>query len=181
MIHVVLYEPEIPANTGNIIRTCAAFNLKLHLIEPLGFYMDEKHLRRAGMDYLLQVDYTIHHDWNSFMNGRDGAFYFVTRYGNRVPSSFDYRKDDAEGKDIYLVFGKESTGIDKEILYEHLDHCIRIPMVKEARSLNLSNCVALCVYEVLDQLDYPGLSKEEHIKGKDFLIEEHKAGHSTKQ
>ena len=112
MIHVVLYEPEIPANTGNIMRTCAAFNLKLHLIEPLGFYMDEKHLRRAGMDYLLQVDYTIHHDWNSFMDGRVGAFYFVTRYGNRVPSSFDYRKDDEQGKDIYLVFGKESTGID---------------------------------------------------------------------
>ena len=113
MIHVVLYQPEIPANTGNIMRTCAAFNCRLHLIEPLGFYLDEKHLRRAGMDDLRQVDYTVHHDWNSFMKDRDGAFYFVTRYGNRVPSAFDYRQDDAQGKDIYLVFGKESTGIDK--------------------------------------------------------------------
>ena len=110
------------------------------------------------------------------MKDRDGAFYFVTRYGNRVPSAFDYRQDDAQGKDIYLVFGKESTGIDKEILYEHLDHCIRIPMIAEARSLNLSNCVALCVYEVLDQLGYPGLSRVETIKGEDFLIQEHKAG-----
>ena len=115
------------------------------------------------------------------MDGRVGAFYFVTRYGNRVPSSFDYRKDDEQGKDIYLVFGKESTGIDKEILYDHLDHCIRIPMIPQARSLNLSNCVALCVYEVLDQLGYPGLSSVETIKGEDFLIKEHMAGQNRSQ
>lgn len=175
MIHVVLYEPEIPANTGNIMRTCAAFDVHLHLIEPLGFYLDEKHLRRAGMDYMKKTDYTVHHNWKEFMDGRDGAFYFVTRYGDKVPSSFDYKKDYDQGKDIYLVFGKESTGIDKEILYDHLDTCIRIPMVKDARSLNLSNCVALCLYEVLDQLDYPGLCKEESIKGSDFLIREHEA------
>lgn len=181
MIHVVLYQPEIPANTGNIMRTCAAFGCRLHLIEPLGFYLDEKHLRRAGMDYLLSVECKIHHDWESFMHDRDGAFYFVTRYGNRVPSSFDYRKDQQQGKDIYLVFGKESTGIDKEILYEHLDHCIRIPMIPKARSLNLSNCVALCVYEVLDQLGYPGLSQVETIKGEDFLIKEHLAGQNDPQ
>lgn len=176
MIHVVLYEPEIPANTGNIMRTCAAFNVKLHLIEPLGFYLDEKHLRRAGMDYLLKTDYTIHHDWHAFKGGRDGAFYYVTRYGSHLPSSFDYHRDDQQGKDIYLVFGKESTGIDKEILYENLDHCIRIPMVPEARSLNLSNCVALCVYEVLDQLGFPGLCTSETIKGADFLVQNHVNG-----
>lgn len=176
MINVVLYEPEIPANTGNIMRTCSAFNCHLHLIEPLGFYMDEKHLRRAGMDYRDTLNYTIYKDWNTFYKDRKGSFYFVTRYGEKTPSEYDYKKDYDRGEDIYLVFGKESTGIDKEILYEHLDRCIRIPMVPEARSLNLSNCVALCVYEVLDQLGYPDLCHHETIKGEDFLKEVHENG-----
>ena len=154
MINVVLYEPEIPQNTGNIMRTCAAFHVRLHLIEPLGFRLDEKHLRRAGMDYINATDYTIYPDWDTFMNGREGEFYFISRYGKKTPSDFSYPHD----QDIYLVFGKESTGIKKEILAAHLDRCVRIPMVKEARSLNLSNCVALCLYEVLRQLDFPDLS-----------------------
>lgn len=179
MINVVLYEPEIPANTGNIMRTCSAFHCRLHLIEPLGFYMDEKHLRRAGMDYVQSLDYTIYPDWNTFFDGREGSFYFVTRYGEKTPSDYDYRKDAEKGKDIYLVFGKESTGIDKEILYEHLDRCIRIPMVPEARSLNLSNCVALCVYEVLEQLNFPDLCRRETIKGEDFLERVHENGQKS--
>ncbi len=168
MINVVLYEPEIPQNTGNIMRTCMAFNCRLHLIEPLGFYMDEKHLRRAGMDYTKKLDYTIYPDWESFLEKNHGAFFFSTRYGKKAPDAFDYKEIQ---EDIYLVFGKESTGIPKEILKNHLDTCMRIPMVSEARSLNLSNCVAIVVYEVLKQLSYSGLSSVEVIKGEDFLLQ----------
>jgi tRNA (cytidine/uridine-2'-O-)-methyltransferase len=176
MINVVLYEPEIPQNTGNIMRTCMAFGCRLHLIEPLGFYMDEKHLKRAGMDYVDDLDFTIYPNWTDFKSKNPGSFYYVTRYGSKAPSEFDYKKDADSGKDIYVVFGKESTGIDKEILYQNLDRCIRIPMVEKARSLNLSNCVALCIYEVMDQLDYPGLAREEVIKGPDFLAQVHERG-----
>ena len=167
MIHIVLYEPEIPANTGNIMRTCMAFGMRLHLIEPLGFYMDEKHLRRAGMDYRNAADYVIHSDWNVFLEQADGQLYYVTRYGEKTPDSFDYCTCE---DDIYLIFGKESTGIPKEILALHYDHCMRIPMIPEARSLNLSNCVALVAYEVLRQKGYPGLSRTEVLKGKDYLF-----------
>ena len=97
----------------------------------------------------------------------EGSYYYITRYGEKTPSEFNYKED--EGKDIYLVFGKESTGIDKHILHDNYDRCVRIPMVAQARSLNLSNCVAICVYEVLDQLGFPELSHTEVIKGKDFL------------
>ena len=177
MINVVLYEPEIPANTGNIMRTCMAFNCRLHLIEPLGFYLDEKHLRRAGMDYVNELDYTVYHDWHDFKSKNEGSFYYITRYGSKTPSDFDYKADDDAGRDIYIVLGKESTGIDKEILYQNLERCVRIPMAADARSLNLSNCAALCVYEVLRQLDYKGLSRTEVIKGDGFLIRVHEAGH----
>lgn len=170
MLNIVLYEPEIPANTGNIMRTCMAFDMKLHLIEPLGFSLDEKHLRRAGMDYVKHMDYQIYPNWDAFKKERAGSFYYVTRYASLTPDSFDYTE--AEG-DIYLVFGKESTGIDKEILYQNLDTCMRIPMVNEARSLNLSNCVALVSYEVLKQLGYPNLCRSETIKGADFLEKVH--------
>ena len=166
MIHVVLYEPEIPQNTGNIMRTCMAFDCHLHLIEPLGFSMDEKHLRRAGMDYVDHMSYTIHKDWEHFISQCYGECYYVTRYGDHTPSSFDYAS--CKG-DIYLIFGKESTGIPKNILRQNLDRCMRIPMVPDARSLNLSNCVAICVYEVLDQLCFPHLSRTEVLKGPDFL------------
>jgi tRNA (cytidine/uridine-2'-O-)-methyltransferase len=167
MIHVVLYEPEIPANTGNIMRTCVAFGCRLHLIEPLGFYLDEAHLKRAGMDYREKLVFQTHPSWEDFCAANSGTYYYVTRYGYKTPSEFDYT---AVSGDIYLIFGKESTGIPKQILRDHLEQCIRIPMVPEARTLNLSNCVALCVYEVLDQLGYPGLARQETLKGSDFLI-----------
>ena len=167
MLNIVLYEPEIPQNTGNIMRTCMAFGMKLHLIEPLGFYMDEKHLRRAGMDYRNEIEYQIWPDWKSFVQACPGSFYYVTRYGSRSPDTFDFAKDPAE--EIYLVFGKESTGIPKDILAAHMERCMRIPMVPEARSLNLSNSVAIIAYEVLRQLGYPHLSRTEAIKGADFL------------
>lgn len=176
MINVVLYEPEIPQNTGNIMRTCMAFHCRLHLIEPLGFSLGEKHLKRAGMDYVKDLDYTIYPNWQDFKEKNPGSFYYVTRYGEKTPSEFDYTKDVENNQDIYVVFGKESTGIDKEILYQNFDRCIRIPMVKDARSLNLSNCVALCIYEVLDQLDFPDLVHHEVIKGEDFLAQVHLRG-----
>ena len=166
MNHIVLYEPEIPQNTGNIMRTCMAFHADLHLIEPLGFYLDEKHLKRAGMDYRDEISIYTYANWEEFKKKNEGEFYYFTRYGHKTPDEFDYSD---RNKEIYLVFGKESTGIDKHILKENLDRCIRIPMVEDARSLNLSNCVAICLYEVISQQGYPNLSKDEVIKGSDFL------------
>lgn len=169
MIHIVLYEPEIPANTGNIMRTCMAMNARLHLIEPLGFELSEKTVRRAAMDYLLECDYHRYPNWETFRKQNpNGRFYYLTRYGHRPPTAFNYAIDD---QDVYLVFGKESTGIPKEILAEDLEHCIRIPMVKDARSLNLSNCVAICLFLVQAQYDYEGLSLEEMIKGPNFILD----------
>lgn len=166
MINIVLYEPEIPQNTGNIMRTCTVFKMGLHLIEPLGFSLDEKHLLRSGMDYIDELDYKVYKDWDAFREGKQGQFVFFTRYGLKPFSECRFRQ---EG-DIYLVFGKESTGIDKKILKDHLEDCYRIPMKAESRSLNLSNCVAIGAYECLRQTGFDGLSDAEVIKGKDFLL-----------
>jgi tRNA (cytidine/uridine-2'-O-)-methyltransferase len=167
MNHIVLFEPEIPGNTGNIIRTCMATGTRLHLIEPMGFSLDEKHLRRAGMDYIKEADITIYPDWNFFLkNNPIDRCYFLTRYGKKAPSDFDYSD---LSQDYYLVLGKESTGIDKAILKGHLDRCMRLPMVADARSLNLSNSAAIAIYEVLRQQGYPGLSGTEQLKGEDYL------------
>ena len=117
------------------------------------------------MDYRGDVDYTLYPDWQAFCEKNSGEFYYVTRYGHQPPTAFRYPED----RDIYLIFGKESTGIPKDILREHLDRCIRIPMVRQARSMNLSNCVAICAYIVSDQLGFPGLSRDEWLKGADFL------------
>ena len=144
-----------------------ATNSILHLIEPLGFSLDEKHLRRSGMDYIKDAKIYIHKSWDDFVKENPSDhYYFMTRYGHRPPTSFDFTK---EKGDIYLVLGKESTGVDKHILKDHLDTCMRLPMVANARSLNLSNCTAIVVYEVLRQLGYPGLSWNEELKGEDFL------------
>ncbi len=167
MIHVVLYEPEIPANTGNIIRTCMASGSRLHLIEPLGFSFEDKYLRRSGMDYIRQADIHIHPNWDAFLKANPNAdLYFMTRYGKKAPTAFDFSN---ANHDYYFVLGKESTGIDKKILKDHLDRCMRLPMKAEARSLNLSNCAAILVYEALRQQNYPDLSTSEEIKGEDFL------------
>lgn len=166
MINIVLYEPEIPENTGNIMRTCAGTYTKLHLIRPLGFSLDEKKLKRAGVNYLNYCDYTIYDDWNDFLLKNKGTFYYLTRYGKKPHTSFDYSN---KNENIYLIFGKESTGIPKEILKNNLDYCLRIPTNDHIRALNLSNCVALVLYEVLRQQDYPNLLLEEPFKGKDYL------------
>ena len=166
MINVVLYEPEIPQNTGNIMRTCVATNTKLHLIKPLGFSLDDKVVKRSGANYINDCDYTLYENWNDFVSKNKGTFYFLTRYGHKPHSSFDYSNKD---ENIYFVFGKESTGIPKEILKDHLDTCLRIPMTDKVRALNVSNTVAIMVYDALRQQNYEGLLFDEPFKGVDYL------------
>ena len=169
MINIVLYEPEIPGNTGNIMRTCAGTGTRLHLIKPFGFSLDEKRIKRAGVNYIEHCDYYVYDNYEDFLSKNEGEFYYLTRYGKRPHSSFDFSD---RNKNIYLIFGKESTGIPKSILREHLDRCLRIPTNDNIRALNLSNCAALVLYEVLRQQDYPNLLKEEPFKGKDYLLED---------
>lgn len=167
MLNIVLYQPEIPTNTGNIMRTCVATNTKLHLIKPLGFSLDEKSIKRSGVNYIDKLDYEVYEDYEDFINKNKGEYYFFTRYGKKPHTSFDYSSTD---KDIYLIFGKESAGIPKEILRPNLDRCMRIPMSKNVRSLNLSNCCAIVLYEVLRQQNYRDLLFEEPHKDKNFII-----------
>jgi tRNA (cytidine/uridine-2'-O-)-methyltransferase len=168
MINIVLYEPEIPQNTGNIMRTCAGTNTRLHLIEPLGFKLDEKSIKRCGVNYIDNCEYFVYKNWDEFKTKNKGKFYCLTRYGKKPHTSFDYSNTEEE---IYLVFGKESTGIPKEILKDDLDHCMRIPINANIRSLNLSNCVAIMLFEVLRQQDYRDLLRTEPFKGENYLEE----------
>ena len=154
MINIVLFEPEIPANTGNIMRTCVAANAKLHLIKPLGFSLEEKYIKRCGAGYIDKCDYTLYENIDEFFEKNDGEYYFLTRYGHKPHSSFDYSDKD---KNYYFVFGKESTGIPVEILKPHLDRCMRMPMSDNVRALNVSNAVAIMTYEALRQQNYPDL------------------------
>jgi len=145
-LNIVLYEPEIPANTGNIGRTCVATGTRLHLIEPLGFRLNEKELRRAGMDYWQDLDVARYVNWEDFLEKNPKAkIYMATTKGKHVYSEVSYEPD------CYIMFGKESAGIPEEILIQHPQECIRIPMVGETRSLNLSNSVAIVLYEALRQ------------------------------
>ena len=166
MINVVLFEPEIPQNTGNIMRTCVGTGAKLHLIKPLGFSLDEKSIKRSGANYIDKLNYEVYENYEDFKSKNKGTYYFFTRYGKKPHSDFDYSNKD---EDIYLIFGKESSGIDKKILKDNLDRCMRIPMTEDLRSLNLSNCVAIVVYEVLRQQDYRDLVRHEVQKGENFL------------
>lgn len=166
MIHIVLCEPEIPANTGNVMRTCVATNSILHLIKPLGFSLEDKHLRRSGVNYIDKLEYYVYESFDEFKAKNQGKYYFASRYGKRPHSDFDFSKQE---EDIYLIFGKESNGISKEILKKHLNSCMRIPMADKVRALNLSNCVALVLYEVLRQQNYPNLFFEETQKDKNYL------------
>jgi len=168
MINIVLYEPEIPQNTGNIMRTCAGTNTKLHLIEPLGFDINEKTIRRSGVNYIEYCDYKIYKNFEDFISSNPGQYYFLTRYGKKPHTSFDYSDSN---ENIYLIFGKESTGIPKRILQQYLDHCMRIPINSNIRSLNLSNAVAIMLYEVLRQQDYNDLLKVEPFKGENYIEE----------
>ena len=169
MLNIVLFEPEIPENTGNIMRTCAATGAKLHLIRPLGFRLDERSIKRSGVNYIDKVEYILYDDYEDFCSKNVGEYYFMTRYGKKAHSEFDYSD---KSKNIYLIFGKESTGIPKEILRSQIDRCIRIPSTDNVRSLNLSNCVAIVLYEVLRQQDYLDLCRCEPFKGEDWLLED---------
>lgn len=169
MINVVLYEPEIPQNTGNIMRTCAGTNVKLHLIKPLGFSLDAKHIKRSGVNYIEHCDYIVYENFDDFCAKNKGEYYFLTRYGNKKHTDFDFSDTD---KNIYLIFGKESTGIPKELLKDHIDNCMRIPMNDNIRALNVSNSVAIMIYEVLRQQDYNDLLCYDKFKGKDYLIKD---------
>jgi len=167
--HIVLYHPEIPQNTGNIMRTCAATNMKLHLIEPLGFSLDTKNVRRSAANYLEHVEYAVYRDYEHFLSENEGDFYFITRYGQESPDKMNFNVDN---KDIYLIFGSESSGIPKAILKDQLDKCLRLPMTEKVRSLNLSNTVAILAYEALRQQGYKGLfdHEPESLKGKDWVL-----------
>lgn len=151
-LNLVLVEPEIPANTGNVARTCAATGARLHLVKPFGFSLDDKHLKRAGLDYWHLLDISYYENLDEFFEKNKGGkfFYFSTKALNR--------HTDAKYEDgCYLIFGKETRGLPESLLVKNRDNTVRIPMIEEARSLNLSNSVAIAAYEVLRQWDYPEL------------------------
>lgn len=158
MLNIVLFEPEIPANTGNIGRTCVATNTRLHLIEPLGFRLDEKSLKRAGMDYWKDLDVTTYIDFNDFLEKNPGAKIYMAT--TKAPNMYT---DVAYEPDCYIMFGKESAGIPEEILVNYKEESIRIPMVGDIRSLNLGNSVAIVLYEALRQNNFENMTKEGHL------------------
>ena len=154
-LNIVLYEPEIPANTGNIGRTCVATGTKLHLIQPLGFSLSETALKRAGMDYWSQLDVERYVNYEDFLQRNPGAkIYMATTKAKKIYSEASYEPD------CYIMFGKESAGIPEEILVEHPEECVRIPMIGETRSLNLSNSVAIVLYEALRQNQFDHMKLE---------------------
>ncbi|MEH7238641.1 tRNA (uridine(34)/cytosine(34)/5-carboxymethylaminomethyluridine(34)-2'-O)-methyltransferase TrmL [Bacillus sp. JJ1562] len=155
-LHVVLYQPELPANTGNIARTCAATDTTLHLIRPLGFSTDDKMLKRAGLDYweFVKIHYYDSLD-ELFEKYKDGEFYLITKFGKKTHSSIDY--SDLQ-KDYFFVFGRETTGLPEGLIQNNMGRAIRLPMTENVRSLNLSNTAAIVVYEALRKQNYPGLS-----------------------
>lgn len=155
MINIVLLEPEIPANTGNIGRTCVAAGARLHLIEPLGFSLSEKALKRAGMDYWKSLDVTTYIDYPDFLDRNPGAkIYMATTKAKKIYTEISYEPD------CYIMFGKESAGIPEEILVENKENCVRIPMIGDIRSLNLGNSAAIVLYEALRQNGFRGMELE---------------------
>ncbi len=154
MLNIVLHEPEMPANTGNIGRTCVITGARLHLIEPLGFQINDKMLKRAGLDYWHKLDVTVYDSYEDFLAKNPGAVvYMATTKSKQKYTDVTYPKD------AYIMFGKESAGIPEEILLDNKDTCVRIPMMPEERSLNLSNAVAIVAYEALRQQNFPQLEE----------------------
>ena len=152
VLNIVLVEPQIPQNTGNIARTCAVTGARLHIVGKMGFEIDDKHLKRAGLDYWHFLDISYYKDWDEFADKNEGGDfrYFSTKSLNTY-SDIKYQDN------VYLVFGREDKGLPEELLYENKEKCVRIPMIAETRSLNLSNSVAIGVYEVLRQWNFPEL------------------------
>ncbi len=161
--HIVLHQPEIPSNTGNIGRTCVATGASLHLIEPLGFRLNEKMVKRAGMDYWDKLDVTRYTNYQDFLEKNPGAkIYYLSTKGPRAYTEVEYEPD------CYLMFGKESAGIPEEILKDNPDSCVRIPMLPGIRSLNLSNSVAIVLYEALRQNGFSGMQEEGHLRNYEW-------------
>lgn len=157
-LNIVLVEPEIPQNTGNIARTCAAIGAKLHLVKPLGFDISEKSVKRAGLDYWDKLEIEIHENLQDFLikyNPQEKEMYFVTTKGQHTYAEKDYSKS----KEVYLLFGKETKGLPEDLLKQNIENAIRIPMRKTLRSLNLSNSVAIVAYEVLRQANFQNLEE----------------------
>lgn len=163
-LNIVLVEPEIPSNTGNISRTCSVIGAALHLVHPLGFDISEKQVRRAGLDYWSDLDL---HEYQSFDEVRnnypDGKFFYCSTKSENVYSDIDYKAKTGNGEEIFLVFGKETKGLPEKLLHDNYVDCIRIPMLENMRSLNLSNSVAIIAYEVLRQFDFEGLKGQGHL------------------
>lgn len=157
-MHIILLEPEIPQNAGNIARTCAVTHSSLHFIRPLGFSVEDKYLKRAGLDYWDLLDLHYYDSFDDFLQKNPNANIFMaTTKGEKIYSDAVYQADD------YIMFGKESAGIPEEILVKYRENCVRIPMFEETRSLNLSNSVAIVLYEALRQQGFPGLNQEGHL------------------
>lgn len=158
MVQIVLVEPEIPQNTGNIARTCAATGCPLHLVGPLGFSLEDRYLKRAGLDYWPLLDLKVHEDWNTFWeeNRFERTWFFSTK-AQRTYSEADLSED------AFVVFGRETAGLPETLLRRYHDRCLRIPMKSEARSLNLSNSVAVVVYEAMRQRGFAGLEIMGHL------------------
>lgn len=162
-MNIVLFEPEIALNTGNIGRTCTATDTKLHLIEPLGFKLNEKAIKRAGMDYWDKLDVTVYCDYQDFLERNPGAnIYYATTKAPNVYTDVSYEPD------CYIMFGKESGGIPEEILVEHQEKCVRIPMWGDIRSLNLANSVSIVLYEALRQNGFEKMTMEGHLRNYDW-------------
>lgn len=161
MLHIVLVEPEIPQNAGNILRTAMATNSKVYFVKPLGFSLDDKHFKRAGMDYLKQADFCVVDSFEEvYEANKDKTFYFASTKSNHRYDEVTYPDD------CFIVFGKESFGLRESLLKKHYDNCIRIPMNKDARSLNLSNSVAIIVYEALRQNGFNSLKTDGDLTGR---------------
>jgi tRNA (cytidine/uridine-2'-O-)-methyltransferase len=151
-LNIVLVEPEIPQNTGNIARTCAATGCRLHLVKPLGFSVDDKHLKRAGLDYWSLVDICYYDSFSELQSKYpQGLFYYSTTKGGKKHTEAVFKED------CFIVFGKETAGLPKPLLEDNQEFCIRVPMINDARSLNLANSVAIVVYEALRQIGFPGM------------------------
>jgi len=153
-LNIVLVEPQIPQNTGNISRTCAVTGARLHLVRPLGFEVTDKNLKRAGLDYWNELDITYYDNLADFFSKNNGSFYYFTTKGKNVYSNINYPDN------CYIVFGREDAGLPEELLYNNKENCVRIPMRPNLRSLNLSNSVAIAAYEILRQWDFPDLAAE---------------------
>ena len=159
VLNIVLVEPEIPQNTGNIARTCAATGARLHIIEPMGFKIDDKKLKRAGLDYWYLLDITYYKNLDDFFERNEGGnFYYFSTKADKTYSDIEYPDNS------YLFFGKETKGLPEKLLYENHDTTVRIPMIDDARSLNLSNSVAIGVYEVLRQWNFPALLQKGQLR-----------------